>query len=72
VNNNIKRVITKVQRDWARDFVDNYHSYIKWSDRPSRKLYWLLYENSSGKIIDNRPKWENIGLMLKKVMNIVV
>jgi hypothetical protein len=22
------------------------HSYIKWSDRPSRKLYWLLYENS--------------------------
>ena len=29
-----------------RNFIDNYHSYIKYSDRPSRKLYWLLYEEN--------------------------
>jgi len=28
-----------------REFINTYHSYIKYSDRPSRKLYWLLYEN---------------------------
>jgi hypothetical protein len=28
----------------AQVFVDEHHSYIKWVDRPSRKLYWLLYE----------------------------
>ena len=33
---------------WAggKKFVNENHSYIKWSDRPSRKLYWLLYENN--------------------------
>ena len=30
----------------GRFFIDNYHSYIKYSDRPSRKMYWNLYENS--------------------------
>uniref|UniRef100_A0A6M3LA51 Uncharacterized protein n=1 Tax=viral metagenome TaxID=1070528 RepID=A0A6M3LA51_9ZZZZ len=29
----------------SRLFVNTNHSYIKWVDRPSRKLYWLLYEN---------------------------
>lgn len=27
----------------AREFVNTNHSYIRWADRPSRKLYWLLY-----------------------------
>lgn len=25
--------------------MDANHSYIRWADRPSRKLYWLLYED---------------------------
>lgn len=29
-----------------KEFINTYHSYIKYADRPSRKLYWLLYENS--------------------------
>lgn len=27
------------------DFINKYHSYINFSDRPSRKLYWNLYED---------------------------
>lgn len=29
------------------EFVNTYHSYIKWSDRPSRKMYWALYEDEN-------------------------
>lgn len=42
----IKRVISKEQRKKAKNFVNQYHSYIKWADRPSRKLYWILYEKN--------------------------
>jgi len=28
-----------------QDFVDAYHSYIRWADRPSRKMYYRLYQN---------------------------
>lgn len=42
----VERVMTKDQRQTARDFVNAYHSYIKWADRPSRKMYWLLYEDA--------------------------
>lgn len=40
----IQRVTTTADRIKARLFVNTYHSYIKWADRPSRKMYWLLYE----------------------------
>lgn len=43
----IERVTTTQQRRVARDFVNTHHSYIKWADRPSRKLYWLLYEDGN-------------------------
>lgn len=38
------RLDTPQQREWARQFVHQHHSYIRWTDRPSRKLGWLLYE----------------------------
>jgi len=36
----------EIRRD-IKDFVNNYHSYIKFADRPSRKLYWALFENNN-------------------------
>jgi len=42
------RCTTTCLRRKAREIIDTYHSYIKWADRPSRKLYWLL-------TIDNEP-----------------
>jgi hypothetical protein len=41
----VSRAVTTEMRTAARDFVNAHHSYIKWADRPSRKCYWLLYEN---------------------------
>ena len=29
-----------------KEFTNMYRSYIKWADRPSRKLYWSLHEES--------------------------
>ncbi len=29
----------------AAAFVDKHHSYIRWADRPSRKLYWTIHED---------------------------
>lgn len=45
MNLSCKRAVDPVARLLARNFVNQYHSYIKWADRPSRKLYWLLYED---------------------------
>lgn len=42
----IERIVSTFQRSMAEKFVNNYHSYIEWSDRPSRKMYWLLFEDS--------------------------
>ena len=42
----IERITSTEQRVVAKRFVDSNHSYIKWSDRPSRKLYWRLFEDS--------------------------
>lgn len=28
----------------AASFVDRHHSYIRWADRPSRKLYWSVWD----------------------------
>lgn len=44
MNHSIVRVISKEQRILCKDFINSYHSYIKFADRPSRKMYWLLYE----------------------------
>ena len=41
----IERETTTELRTKGREFINKYHSYIKWSERPSRKLYWNLYEN---------------------------
>jgi len=40
----IRRIETPEARREAAAFVNAYHSYIKWADRPSRKMYWSLYE----------------------------
>jgi len=47
MNNNytILRATNKELRDQTKEFIDTYHSYIKWQNRPSRRLYWLLYED---------------------------
>jgi hypothetical protein len=41
----IERVTHKDQRDTMKQFINTYHSYITYSDRPSRKLYWMIYED---------------------------
>lgn len=41
----IKRAVDKEMRKALKDFVNAHHSYIKWADRPSRKMYWGLYED---------------------------
>jgi len=45
----ISRVETTNARQEISYFVNKHHSYIKYADRPSRKLYWSLYEN--GKLV---------------------
>ena len=30
--------------DLGRRLTNAFHSYIDWSDRPSRKLYWILWD----------------------------
>lgn len=44
-NFTIQRELTPETRKLGKEFINKYHSYIKWADRPSRKLYWNLYEN---------------------------
>lgn len=41
----IERIVETLKRKTAAEFVNAHHSYIKWADRPSRKMYWALYEN---------------------------
>lgn len=41
----VKRVLEKEERRIMKDFINYNHSYISYADRPSRKLYWMLYEN---------------------------
>ncbi len=42
----IERATNKEQWKPLRQFIDDYHSYINYSDRPSRKLYWTVYEDN--------------------------
>ncbi len=42
----IVRETTPELRKQGKEFINTYHSYIKWADRPSRKLYWNLYESN--------------------------
>jgi hypothetical protein len=44
-NHKIKRIVNSEDRLKAKEFINKFHSYIKYADRPSRKLYWNLYEN---------------------------
>jgi len=46
VTHSVKRIETKTDRSIASEFVNANHSYIKWADRPSRKMYWLLLEDA--------------------------
>jgi hypothetical protein len=39
----IARCVTSDHWTQAADFVNLHHSYIRWADRPSRKLYWNLF-----------------------------
>ena len=41
----VRRCLTKQERIYAAEFINANHSYIKFSDRPSRKMYWLLFED---------------------------
>ena len=41
----IKRAVCPDSRKRIKSFIDTHHSYIKFADRPSRKLYWELYED---------------------------
>lgn len=41
----IERVEEPPERARAAAFVNRNHSYIEWTDRPSRKLYWNLWED---------------------------
>ena len=42
----IERITTTPQRNIMKSFINEYHSYINYADRPSRKIYWMLYENN--------------------------
>jgi len=44
-NHTILRATNPELRKQGKEFINTYHSYIKFSDRPSRKCYWNLYEN---------------------------
>jgi len=41
----IERITSRTGFRRAEQFVNENHSYIDWADRPSRKMYWLLYED---------------------------
>ena len=43
----VLRVASPADFARARDFTNAHHSYIKWANRPSRKLYWLLFIGGS-------------------------
>ena len=42
----IKRVLNSDDLLLSKEFINNYHSYIKYAQRPSRKLYYNLYEDN--------------------------
>ena len=48
----VVRITCPESRKVAKDFVNAHHSYIQWADRPSRKMYWALWERSS---LENEP-----------------
>lgn len=39
------------QNKMFRDTIDKYHSYVKYTDSPTRNLRWLVYETLSGNLI---------------------
>jgi len=47
MRHHILRVSSTEQRKIIKDFIDKNHSYINYSDRPSRKLYWMIFEENN-------------------------
>ena len=43
----IRRATTRQDFAHAKTLINTYHSYIRYADRPSRKLYWLLYQHDT-------------------------
>lgn len=41
----VRRIEDKQTRAQAALFIDVFHSYISFADRPSRKLYWMIAED---------------------------
>ena len=39
---------TPAQNKLFRDTIDNFHSYVKYKDSPTRNIRWLVYETVSG------------------------
>ena len=39
------------QNKLFRDTIDNYHSYVKYKDTPTRNIRWLIYETASGNLL---------------------
>lgn len=34
-----------------KNVIDKYHSYVKYKDSPTRRIYWLVYETVSGNLV---------------------
>jgi hypothetical protein len=39
------------QNKQFRDTIDNFHSYVKYKDMPTRNIRWLVYESVSGNLV---------------------
>jgi len=45
---NLVECSTPEQNKMFRDTIDNYHSYVKYKDSPTRNIRWLVYETITG------------------------
>jgi hypothetical protein len=43
--------LTPDQNKLFRNTIDTYHSYVKYTDSPTRNLRWLVYETASGNLV---------------------
>lgn len=42
----LEECLTKIQRKIYRDTINNYHSYVKYKDSPTRRISWNVFEKS--------------------------
>jgi len=47
----LEECLRPAQNKLFRDTIDTYHSYVKYTDSPTRNIRWLVYEASSGNLI---------------------